>query len=97
MSHLRNTWKTAAVMREYRRPITALFTSQKLRTRIWIMRNTAIGMSDARRAAAQMGTQMQVSYEFKEIQGTTYDFVAQWVSKLRVDNLSILEVDWKRA
>jgi len=36
--------------------MTALLTSQKLLTRIWQMRNTAMGIRAAIRAAAQMGT-----------------------------------------
>ena len=55
MSHLIKTWKTAAVMREYRRPTVALLTSQKLRARICTIKKTAKGMKKAMRAAAQMG------------------------------------------
>jgi hypothetical protein len=55
MSHFTKTWKTAAEMREYKRPMVALLTSQKERTRIWQMRKTMMGMKIARRAAATMG------------------------------------------
>jgi hypothetical protein len=50
------TWKTAATIREYSRPMVALLTSQNERTLIWQMRKTAKGMKKAMRAAAQMGT-----------------------------------------
>lgn len=50
------TWKTAATIKEYKRPMVALLTSQKERTLIWQMRKTANGMKKAMRAAAQIGT-----------------------------------------
>jgi hypothetical protein len=56
ISHLMKTWKTAAPMREYSSPSTALLTSQKLRTRIWQIRKTTVGTKNANIAAAQMGT-----------------------------------------
>lgn len=56
MSHLMKTWKTAAVIKLYSNPIVALFTSQKLLTRICTIKNTAMGTSAPSKAAAQMGT-----------------------------------------
>jgi len=55
MSHFKKTWKTAAVISEYRTPIVALLTSQKLRIRSWQKRNTTKGTKKAINAAAQIG------------------------------------------
>lgn len=55
ISHFKNTWKTAALMSEKRRPITALLKSQKLRMRICMHAMTAMGTTLARNAAGQMG------------------------------------------
>ncbi len=52
---LRKTWNTAAVINEYKSPMTALLTSQKLRMRICIRRKTTIGINEAIIAAAQIG------------------------------------------
>jgi len=55
MRHLRKTWKTAAVMREYRRPMTALLKSQKDRTRICASRKIKMGIKADMSAEATMG------------------------------------------
>jgi hypothetical protein len=97
MSHLMKTWNTAAEMSAYSRPMVALFTSQKLRARIWTIRNTAKGMKKAIRAAAQMGmisTGTLVCVSFRDCTMLT---ISQRIRKLWVHNLAVLEDDRKAA
>jgi hypothetical protein len=56
MSHLSHTWKTAAVMRDLRRPRVVVSQSSTDLRRIWKREMKKKGTKKAMRAAAKMGT-----------------------------------------